>query len=466
MPGSIVDYTDMALSTSSSRFSLPGINTSNRNSISSSSACHNSIRISNFSTAGIPLQRHTHHTSVGLLSGKQGDVLRPPDESEDLSVLRRNALLSVPLTAMTIRASNIKVVPDESADCTNSSTAACCPVYDIESFRPREMELLQLASNLGLTRSVRSSSTSGSSTAGTGAASSVLSSLIVAKRSHLTASVDHQTAAAAGGLTSKISMSMIKNTTISTAAAAQYRVPLAAASSPLLPLLGISMSEVLRISRITPSHWTTADVAVRTIKQKTFNQDNRSCRRYVDLLDPHLVRSRCDAYIVHTSAMSFKTLTNTLSKYFERCRLDLDDVFVWIDVFCSEVGTGVDASCDKGNTSLNKKGSGSALLQVNSNAISAADKVLLVVDPEGTAFTRTYVLYELWVASRLEKQNHIVVLPTGWDWSRLIHPFLTMDLERSDAYSQELRIQMLKDMRRHKEPVISLIKDGKLHFSN
>ncbi|GAX85938.1 hypothetical protein CEUSTIGMA_g13354.t1 [Chlamydomonas eustigma] len=123
-----------------------------------------------------------------------------------------------------------------------------------------------------------------------------------------------------------------------------------------------------------------------------------------------------------------------LKQYFELQGLSTNQVFVWIDIFCVNLHRDTPT--------------GSADLVLTNELIASSRKVLLFLDSEGVAFSRTWVLYEAWQASLSERHDKLVVVPTSWAWQDLVFPYIAMDIASSHAWQDVDRLLMLREFQK------------------
>jgi hypothetical protein len=76
-------------------------------------------------------------------------------------------------------------------------------------------------------------------------------------------------------------------------------------------------------------------------------------------------------------------------------------------------------------------------------------QVLFILDEDGEALKRTWVLFELWQAHLSCKQDKVVVLPASWTWEGSVHAFVSMDVATSRAMKALERTLLIDRM--HKQ---------------
>ncbi|GAX80689.1 hypothetical protein CEUSTIGMA_g8124.t1 [Chlamydomonas eustigma] len=300
---------------------------------------------------------------------------------------------------------------------------------DRESLRPREAEICEIAAVMGMHRTLPSLSSSGS-----------------ASKS------GHTFAAAAAG--SRVAVSLNNSTVQNARAMSLGQVPLpshpvkptrpktAAATVNQISTRGIRLSELLSFASRVPEGMPTSDVAKRFIMPQTAPL---RCR-YLDVLDEKFT-NQPNAYVMHSSRMSFRLMTRALQMYFEGNRQQCGDVYVWLDIF---------------SVNLHKDTSESDLSSIR-DILTNANKVLFVLDPKGVVFSSSWVMWELWLLARSEHRDQLVVVPVSWAWRDLRHAYASMDLERCTAHSQRAQYLITKDFQSYKDPnMIPRMKDALL----
>ncbi|GAX80684.1 hypothetical protein CEUSTIGMA_g8119.t1 [Chlamydomonas eustigma] len=190
---------------------------------------------------------------------------------------------------------------------------------------------------------------------------------------------------------------------------------------------GVRLTELLRLAKGVPEGTTVGDVVSRVIVPKT---SQLRCR-YLDLLDVK-VTGAPDAYIVYCSKTPLRDVARTLLHHFENSsKKALSEVVIWMNIFC---------------VNLHREASEEDLDAVRQILTDAA-KVIFLLDRHGIAFRRSWVLFELWIAS-LSEHRRLLILPVSWCWKDLIHTYVTMDFNNSKARSQSSRDMVLRELQR------------------
>ncbi|GAX84104.1 hypothetical protein CEUSTIGMA_g11527.t1 [Chlamydomonas eustigma] len=173
------------------------------------------------------------------------------------------------------------------------------------------------------------------------------------------------------------------------------------ASSQQVCPQGVRLSEILQTFQgIKPTASSAAEICRKVIlvPQTSVAQH---CR-LVDVTDPKMLGIPY-YYLIYNSQLSLQTTLTTVKKHFEHLRQHPDDVFLWFDLFCVNLH-----------------------LQATSNIIKSLDKVIVVLGTTaGEILSRSWPLFELLQASKSERRDRLIVIPTGDDcWSPGLVPLI------------------------------------------
>ncbi|GAX84105.1 hypothetical protein CEUSTIGMA_g11528.t1 [Chlamydomonas eustigma] len=186
--------------------------------------------------------------------------------------------------------------------------------------------------------------------------------------------------------------------------------------------MGIQLSVLLNLAANVPS----ATMSIAEVIKKHIAPPTAQLRcRYVDVISEKLTADVPQYVISFSPSLSFHTLVNTLSKYFELNKLKCSDVYVWVDFLNVNQHSRLVAS-DVDD-----------LVQI----LNSVEKVLLVLDRAGVALSSTRVLFEALQATAAQptqpdskkkpgKQwsnvDKLVVLPVSYAWNDARHAFVTL----------------------------------------
>jgi hypothetical protein len=194
----------------------------------------------------------------------------------------------------------------------------------------------------------------------------------------------------------------------------------------LISPMGIKLSSFIKHAESLSTTLRTSEVTQIYLKPPT----NKLRCRHIDLLsDSHT--GTPEYYVIHSHQMLFMDLVEGLRHYFQMCKVKPDKAILWLDLFSVNYHRPVNPHD----------------LQTISEIISKADKVLFVIDPEGTCFSRSWVMFELYqtLLSSSDRGDKLIPVIVGWEWTSLFHPFSTMDLSKSKA-SVEKDKQLISDL--------------------
>lgn len=93
--------------------------------------------------------------------------------------------------------------------------------------------------------------------------------------------------------------------------------------------------------------------------------------------------------------------------------------------------------------------------------IKKTDKVLFVMDKEGTCLSRAWCVYELLqtLASSGDRGDKVIPVMMGWDWPQLIHPFTIMDVSKATSYVEKDKLLIQSEIQKCGHQLESKIKE-------
>lgn len=197
----------------------------------------------------------------------------------------------------------------------------------------------------------------------------------------------------------------------------------------LISPMGVKLSSFVKFAESLNTTLRTHEVAQMYFKPPT----NKLRCRHIDLLSEKHTGT-VEYFVIHSHQMLFMDLVDGLKNYFAMSKIKPDKAILWLDLFSVNTHRPVNASD----------------LATIGDIIRKADKVLFVVDPEGTCFSRSWVMFELYqtLLSSGDKGDKLVPITLGWDWPCLFHAFSTMDLSKGKATVDKDRQLIMSELQK------------------
>lgn len=156
--------------------------------------------------------------------------------------------------------------------------------------------------------------------------------------------------------------------------------------------------------------------------------------RYCDLLSEKALDTP-SLYIIHCWSSSWSSLVEGVRGYVHQLRSNIDDVFIWMDIFC------INQYCGVTGTDL-------PLLR---EVIQSSERCLVILDKQAMVLSRTWCLWEMYeaTAASIERKDRMMVIPTTWNCDHMLHIFLSFDPLLSQTQLEKDKPMLLSDITRN-----------------